>query len=120
MDPDQPPLTEAEYAATIPGRVNSIADALNERLADLLGGMRFEWEGTGDQPEPGLAVTKNAAYLEVSEELLMDFGVIPDTREHKPIPRRKRFRWWLSARRERAAELAYQLIAGHDVPESDY
>lgn len=71
-------------------------------------------------PDPELLVTKHAAYIPVSDELLMDMGVIPDTRERKPVPRRTRLRWWLSARRERAAEAAYRLIAGHDVPEQDW
>jgi hypothetical protein len=40
----RPPLTEAEYAATLPGRMNAVAAELNERLADVLpDGMRFEW-----------------------------------------------------------------------------
>ncbi len=38
----------------------------------------------------------------------------------KPVPRRTRLRWRLGAQRERAAELAYRLVSGHDVPESDY
>jgi hypothetical protein len=38
-------VTEAEYAATRPARMDAVADALNERLADVLpDGMRFAWD----------------------------------------------------------------------------
>jgi hypothetical protein len=71
------------------------------------------------EPEPELLVTEHAMYIPVSDELLMDCGAMPDTREHKPIPWRTRLRWRLGEKRERTAELAYRLIAGHDVPEPD-
>lgn len=45
------PLTEAEYAAALPGRAQAIADDLNQFYADVLpDGMRFEWTTTKDQP----------------------------------------------------------------------
>ena len=51
MDSDRPPLTEAEYAAMLPFRMQKITDEMNERLADVLPeGMRFEWATTEDQP----------------------------------------------------------------------
>lgn len=62
---------------------------------------------------------KHSIMIQVSEELLMDTGVIPDTREHKSILWRTRLRWRLSDGRERAAELAYRLIAGHDMPDRE-
>jgi hypothetical protein len=96
----------------------TFTDVLNERLAGALTGLRSGQEETGGQPE--LLVTKHAVMLPVSEELLMDCGAIPDTRERKPISRRTLRRWRLSARRERLAELAYRLIAGHDVPEREW
>ena len=76
--------------------------------------------GADDPARQLLAATKQVSYIEVPDELLMDWGLIPDTREHKPVPRRTRLRWRLGAQRERAAELAYRMISGHDVPESDY
>ena len=75
--------------------------------------------GADDPARQLLAATKQVSYIEVPNELLMDWGLIPDTREHKPVPRRTRLRWWLGTQRERAAELAYRLVSGHDVPESD-
>jgi hypothetical protein len=56
--------------------------------------------------------------MSIPRELLMDWGVIPDTRPAPAPPsRRERFRWWIAGSRERAAELAYRLIAGFGVPE---
>lgn len=69
--------------------------------------------------EPELLIQKHVCYIEVSNDLLMEYGVIPDTREHRPIPRRTRLRWWLAGQRERAACLAYRLIAGYGPPEGD-
>lgn len=67
-----------------------------------------------------LLITKHVAYLQVPEELLMDCGVIPDTRPPRPPPsRRTRFRWWRAAARDRLARRAYRVIAGEDVPEPD-
>lgn len=38
------PLTEAEYRAGLPRRLELVTEDLNERLADVLPeGMRFEW-----------------------------------------------------------------------------
>jgi hypothetical protein len=71
------------------------------------------------EPEPELFVQKNVAYIQVSEELLMDHGVIPDTRVHRPISRRTRLRWWITAKRTSAATLVYRLIAGEDPPSGD-
>jgi hypothetical protein len=55
--------------------------------------------------------------IQVPDELLMDAGVIPDTRVRRPPSLRSRLRWRVAAARERAGGLAYRLIAGHDVPE---
>jgi hypothetical protein len=71
------------------------------------------------EPDPELLIQKHAAYIEVPEELLMDYGAIPDTRAHRTVPKRTRMRWWLAGKRTRAAELAYHLIAGEDPPQAD-
>lgn len=43
-DPPRRQVTEAEYAATLPARMQEVADILNERFADVLPpGTRFEW-----------------------------------------------------------------------------
>jgi hypothetical protein len=110
-------MSPEQQESPAPSGFMAFTDVLNERLADALTGLRLEQEEAVGRPE--LLVTKHAMTLPVSEELLMDCGAIPDTRERKPIARRARLRWWLSGRRERAAELAYRVIAGHDVPEED-
>ncbi len=69
--------------------------------------------------EPLLTVQKHVAYINVPEELLMDAGVVPDTRVHKPISRRTRLRWWVSGRREAFAQLAYHIISGDAFPERE-
>lgn len=51
-------------------------------------------------------------------EMLMDCGVIPDTRPPLPPPtRRVRFRWWRSRQRERLAYWLFRRVAGFGVPE---
>lgn len=89
--------------------------------------MPIDWLPAAEPPDAETAshgellITKNVVQIEVSEDLLMDCGVIPDTRPpRKPPTRRERFRWWRAAARERAACWAYRRIAGYDVPESDY
>lgn len=61
-----------------------------------------------------------ATQIEMSLDLAMDRGLILDTREHVPPSRRTRLRWKLGDLRGSAAERAYRLIAGHDVPEQDW
>jgi hypothetical protein len=60
-----------------------------------------------------LPVRKLAGYIEVSDDLAMDAGLIPDTRPKPPPPSwRTRFRWKRAEWRERAARRAYKIIAG--------
>jgi hypothetical protein len=90
--------------------------------------------GTGDEhaahlvPEPlindiALSVTKMSGYLEVPEEMLMDFGVIPDTRPKPVLTRREQFARWrrrrINSARLALAGRAYRLISGEDVPEPE-
>ena len=60
-----------------------------------------------------------SGYILVSEELLMDCGAIPDTREYKPV--HLPWRWHLHMKignwRERIAYRAFRVIAGYEVPE---
>lgn len=86
-----------------------------ELAEQLLGGAR-NTPGDDDQL---LIPRKHAAYIEVSNDLLMDMGVIPDTREHKPIPWRTRLRWRITDKRFALAGLAYRLIARQDLPGDD-
>lgn len=70
---------------------------------------------------PEMTVVKHQAFVPVSYELLMDVGAIPDTREHKPIPRRLRFRWWRARKREYLAVWIYERVSGDKFPNpSDY
>jgi hypothetical protein len=71
----------------------------------------------GESREAGaepLIAHKLVSYIEVPNELLMDYGVIPDTRPKPPPPswrtrfRRKREQW-----REQTARRAFKIIAGY-------
>jgi hypothetical protein len=93
-----------------------VSDDLGEKLAAYL---REEgpWAGippTAAERDAGreiqFTVTKTSAWLPVSEEILMDEGIIPDTRPRPAL--RKRLRWKAAAARERAARRAYRVIAG--------
>ena len=76
--------------------------------------------GGEDYTEQLLIPEKFAMRLEISDELLMDYGLIPDTRPPRPpVPWRTRLRWRWHGTRGRLAERAYKLIAGHEVPEPD-
>jgi hypothetical protein len=64
-----------------------------------------------------IVVRKLTGFIEVSDDLLMDYGVIPDTRPKPPPPPwRTRLRRKITATvanlRERAARRAYKIIAG--------
>lgn len=87
-----------------------LADAFGERLT---GGI--------ENPSPSeqlLIPRKEAMVIEVPEELLMDCGVIPDTRPALPPPSwRTRLRWKLAELRRAAARRAYQLITGEEFPD---
>jgi hypothetical protein len=74
------------------------------------------------EPEPELIVHKVTGYVVASEELLMDCGVIPDTRPPPPpTPWRVKLRRRVWAWRDAAATWAYRRISGHDVePPDDY
>lgn len=64
-------------------------------------------------------VEKFSAWVYVPDELLTDYGVIPDTRPPVHVPWRRRLRWRLTAKREGLARWAFRRIAGYDVPECD-
>jgi len=62
---------------------------------------------------------KASAWVFAPDELLMDYGVIPDTRPPARIPWRRRLRWRLYDQREALARRAFKVIAGYDVPDGD-
>lgn len=105
----------------------SFLDAyLAERIGPLLA-----------EPAPGVAdpghlvppvmvenMHKLSVILPVSEEMLMDCGVIPDTRPRPVLTRRQRFARWRRRKTEGArmavAGRTYRLISGEDVPEPEW
>lgn len=65
-------------------------------------------------------VRKISSVVQVPNELLMDAGLIPDTRpKPPPLPWRWRVRNRIADWRERAACRAFKIIAGYDVPEQE-
>lgn len=72
------------------------------------------------EPSPELLVTKAVGYLAISDELAMEYGLIPDTRPPPPpVPWRTRLRWRWHEVRGQIAERAYRLISGHELPGGD-
>jgi hypothetical protein len=73
-----------------------------------------------DEEDPVIIPRKIASYISVDEELLMDMGIIPDTRPILPPPSiRTRFRWWRAQQRERLGQWAYVKISGEEFPERE-
>jgi hypothetical protein len=68
---------------------------------------------------PALTVTKFGHVMPVSEEILMNEGLIPDTRPPVPLSRRLRFRWWWRARVDGARLRVGSWVAGVDLSERD-
>jgi hypothetical protein len=98
----------------------SLIDQIAEHLAESLNCPVNVHETGNSFADVQFLVSKTAMHLEVPEELLMEYGVIPDTRTAPPPPsRRSRFRWWLSGRRESLGQRAYRLISGSDFPDGD-
>lgn len=119
--------------------VTGFADARGLDLADWQERLLGSLFGTApDPPEPrqdhlvpplladdvAVTATKMTACITVSNDLLMDWGVIPDTRPRPVITRRERFRRWrhgkISGARFAVAGRAYRLISGEDVPEPEW
>jgi len=72
--------------------------------------------------KPVITAFKASAYLPVSKELLMDEGVIPDTRPKTEPPKttwRPRFYWWRQRMKERLAFWLFEKLAGYPVPDPD-
>lgn len=73
-----------------------------------------------DETDPRKQYLAPAMQLDISDDLLMDFGVIPDTRPPLPPPSlRTRWRRRIADLRGRAARYAYKLIAGYDPYDDD-
>lgn len=72
------------------------------------------------EDEQLLILRKLAMQIDVPDELLMDCGVIPDTRPPRPpMPWRRRLYWRISDQRERLARRAFRIIAGYEMPDVD-
>ena len=69
-------ITEAEYIAALPGRMQEIADQLSECLPE---GMRFEWETS---PRPLLA----GPDVDTEPHHGVHQAVLPQ-QQHSPVPR---------------------------------
>lgn len=65
--------------------------------------------------QPRLDVQVISGFVPVSTEMLMDAGVIPDTRPPVVVPWRFRVRWRWQAWRERVGRAVGTWIAGTDI-----
>lgn len=94
----------------------------DEALAAVRDGMRETMAGLPRTLAEGakLVPEKLSCLIQVPDELLMDAGVIPDTRIRKQPSRRTRLRWRIDASREYVARWVYRRLTGEDVPEIDY
>lgn len=73
---------------------------------------------TERSPLDALLITKQVSYIDVPDELLMDAGVIPDTRPPRPpLPWRWRMRNRVAGWREKLACRAFRVVAGYDAPD---
>lgn len=69
---------------------------------------------------PRIEVKKIAAYFPMSNELAMEYGLIPDTRPPVVIPWRRRVRWAAQARVRRARLRVGSWVAGEDLDPDRY
>lgn len=74
---------------------------------------------TAQWDDSPIEVTKLGHSVLMSDELLMDAGVIPDTRPPVHIPWHRRARWRWQEWRERAGRKVGGWIAGVDLSERD-
>lgn len=85
--------------------------------AAFAGSVAAWWDPTRNAEENANligSVTKLGGYIEVPDELLMAYGLIPDTRPPlPPTPWRWRAKQQIRAWREQAARAAYRVIAGY-------
>lgn len=99
-----------------PTRADS-GDWLTDYFAKMMPAAEQWFEEQDAEPDDDSAeplIIKAASYIEVSDELLMDYGVIPDTRPPLPPPSwRTRLRWKRGMWRNLAARRAYKVIAGY-------
>lgn len=73
-----------------------------------------DWKPTGILQD----ARKVVSHISVPDELLMDCGVIPDTRPPRPpLPWRWRLRNRVASVREKLAYRAFRAIAGYDAPD---
>ena len=72
-----------------------------------------------DSSLPPIEVRKHTMLVHIPEELLMDEGLIPDTRPPVHIPWRRRIRWAAQDRIHRARLRVGSWIAGKDLDRWD-
>lgn len=72
------------------------------------------------QPEPMFDVKYYAAHIPVSNELLMDYGLLPDTRPPTVYTRRQHLRWAAQARVRRIRLRLGSWVAGEDLDPDRY
>lgn len=66
-----------------------------------------------------LTVTKYGAYVPITDDMAMDYGLIPDTRPPVRYSRRLRLRWWRQRKVDAVRMRVGSWIAGVDLSERD-
>lgn len=107
------PLLQSAFGKWFDDHYAAAVKAMEEQAAEAFGSLT----PSGHWHEHTLNAEHNArkvsAIIEVPDELLMDYGLIPDTRPPRPpTPWRWRLRNRIAGWREQSARLAYRAIAG--------
>ena len=98
---------------------DGLAEAISRMVDEALSAGFAQYPG--DEAKSAQLIARKAqAVVPISTHLLMDMGVIPDTRPPRPPTppptRRQRFGEWRARLRMRLATRAYEIISGEDAP----
>jgi hypothetical protein len=93
-------------------------------MLKALGDLGADWKASADDALRELQVTKHATYVQMSDEMAMEYGLIPDTRPPVVLTRRQRWRYarqeWTRRTRLRVGVALGSWIAGEDLAPGYY
>lgn len=97
-----------------------IRAGLNAALDDLAASVQSATDGMQAEIAYVLPpVQKIGTVVQLSNELAMEYGLIPDTRPPVVITRRDRFRWWRQDKTRRLRLRVGEWVAGQRFSEED-